>query len=102
MPKTNKWSKKLWYINNGKLCNSKKKTKSTICKMQNAASWMEQEYIILCEVSQKKTVRWKIITQVWDLKIHEEAATKVQRSIMGELIHTMSWGSGKEECWVLG
>ena len=48
-PSTDEWIKKMWYIYNGILFNHKKNE-----IMSFAATWMDQEIIILSEVSQEK------------------------------------------------
>lgn len=53
------------------MCSSKKEQNHVIC-----IKWMEVENIML---SQKRRDRYRMVSQMWELKIHKKVGTKVQR-----------------------
>ena len=56
-PSTDEWIKKMWYICTMEYCSVIKKTEI----MPSAAIWMDQEIIILSEVSQTEKDKYHII-----------------------------------------
>ena len=59
-PLTDDWIKKIWYIYTMEYYSAIKKNK----RMPFAATWMELETLILSEVSQKKNIKYHMISLV--------------------------------------
>ena len=59
-PSTDEWIKKMWYIYTMEYHSAVKKDKI----MPFAATWMQLEILILCEVSQKENDKYHMISLI--------------------------------------
>ena len=64
MSKIDEWIKKMWYIYTMEYYSAIKKNEI----MPFAATWIDQEIIILNEVSQTEKDKYHMISHTWNLK----------------------------------